>query len=90
MALKKIDKQRSDLMYELMNQAILGLLQKLKQVDCEQCGARAASAQDYSNVIKFLSANGFVVEPDKANDALDKLLEQMAGFGEYPDTTQPS
>jgi hypothetical protein len=90
MANKKIDKMRSDLVYELLNQAILGLLQKLKQVSCEQCGARAASAQDYSNVIKFLSANGFTIEPDKANDAIDKLLAQMEEFGEFPDTTQPS
>jgi len=90
MADKSQNKDRSNLMYELLDEAVNGLLSKLKQTACEHCDARAASAQDFSNVIKFLKDNGFTIEPEKATSALSKILQHMEKRGEYPDTTQPS
>ena len=89
-------------MNKLLDAAVTGLLQKLELVACERikcsecgavidgCGAKAATAQDYSNVLKFLKDNGFEIKPEKATSELGKILEHMDKHGKYPDSTIPS
>ena len=77
-------------MNKLLDAAVTGLLQKLEQAACTECGAKAATAQDYSNVLKFLKDNGFEIKPEKATSELGKILEHMDKHGKYPDSTIPS
>lgn len=71
------NKTRVDLVQILLDETINALLERIRQKACDKCGARAASAQDINNVLKFLKENGFTVDPTKDGDALDKLLQGM-------------
>ena len=70
-------KNQTTLMDELLDEAIKTLLSRIKQVSCAECGAKAASPQDISNVLKFLKDNGFTVDPLKTTDALDDIIAEM-------------
>ena len=83
-------KERSNLMDQLLEECVNALLESIRRKACDVCGARCASAQDISNVIKFLHQNGFTIEPAKATDALGELLQQMEDHGKYPSTRTPS
>jgi hypothetical protein len=78
-------------MDQLLEEAITGLLSRLtaKKCMCEDCDARAATAQDYANVLKLLKDNGFTVDPLKAGDALDEIIQKMNNTASqtYPTTT---
>ena len=81
----KNNEKLAGLMETLLEEAVTGLLDRLRQVDCEECGARTASASDFSNVIKFLKENGFVIDPLKGGDALDAIIKELNNTAQYPE-----
>jgi hypothetical protein len=68
---------RNASMQTLLDRMIDLHVQRISQIACSECGARAASAQDVANAAKFLKENGFTIDPVKENDALDDLSAKM-------------
>jgi hypothetical protein len=88
----ELNKKLAPLMDQLLEEAVKGLLSRLKgkACGCEDCDNRVATAQDFSNVLKMLKDNGFTIDPLKGGDALDKIISQVTKTAQYPEITKPS
>jgi hypothetical protein len=90
MANNALNTKLAPLMEQLLEEAVKGLLSRLtaKACGCEDCDNRIASAQDFSNVLKLLKDNGFVIDPLKGGDALDEIISRVARTAQYPEIPQ--
>lgn len=90
MANNELNKRLAKKMEEILEKTVEGLLHILTAESCEHCHARTATAQDFSNVLKFLKDNGFHIDPLKSGDALDQLIQGMSRPATYPQPNEQS
>lgn len=87
----KTKKQKLSSAVESLQESLIRVMTAtLERKACEACGATPCSAADVSNVRQFLKDNGFVVDPVRDSDALDRLIGTASGQAKYPPIGDPA